>query len=135
MRRAAKRGKSAHKTLGVPNVSLNPPTQYLKKNSNEQLNKKPNVHHKHYHRPGYQHKLPEWQPIKASEIEANKTSQSRVDFTKRNIDVAKNLRPSRPRKYYVDDRHGNSHPLESSGLFPTYKMRKVNLIFSITSYF
>lgn len=122
IRRAAKRGKSAHKTLGVPNVALNPPGEFLRKQSS--IPKKPEVHHEHYHKPSYQHKLPDWQPIKASEKD-REASRSRVDFTKRNIEEAKNLRPVKPRKYYVDDRHGTVHALKPSGLFPTYRNRKV----------
>ncbi|XP_057329957.1 enkurin-like [Microplitis mediator] len=63
VKRASIHGKSAHKTFGVPRVSLNPPQEFLRKHSRNEI-QRTDIKHKHYHIPDYPHKLPEWKSPK-----------------------------------------------------------------------
>lgn len=128
VRSASAHGKSAHQTLGVPNVQLRSPSEFLRKNSRLEV-RRDDVKHKHYHIPNYQHKLPPWEKLKVDKNtptdDVDNVKSPRRDFKKRNIVDAKKLQPQKPRMYYVDDRIGNSHPLIPSGLYPFYRDRKV----------
>ncbi|XP_008543367.1 enkurin isoform X2 [Microplitis demolitor] len=112
VKRASTRGKSAHKTFGVPRVSLNPPQEFLRKHSRNEI-QRPDIKHKHYHIPDYQHKLPEWKSRKLSntsdKIPRNSTN-SEKNFKRDNIIKIKNTQAKKPILYYVDDRRGNSFP-------------------------
>lgn len=121
VKRASIRGKSAHKTLGVPRVSLNSPQEFLRKHSRNEI-KHPDIKHKHYHIPNYQHKLPEWKPQKlpnpnpSDKIPRN-TFDSGKNFKRDNIIKIKNTQAKKPILYYVDDRLGNSFPRKPNGSF------------------
>ncbi|XP_063978416.1 enkurin-like [Diachasmimorpha longicaudata] len=126
VRSASKEGKSSHKTLGVPNVRLRSPSEFLRKKSRLEI-KRDDINHKHYHIPNYQHKLPLWEKIKSSKKgtdtveDAEKDKSPHRNFAKRNIINAMKLQPRKPRMYYVDDRRGSSYPLIPSGLYPLYR--------------
>ncbi|CAD6222462.1 GSCOCG00000977001-RA-CDS [Cotesia congregata] len=119
VKRAFIRGKSAHKTLGVPRVSLNSPQEFLRKHSRNEI-KHSDIKHKHYHIPNYQHKLPEWKPQKltnpSDKIPRN-TVNSGKNFKQDNIVKVKNAQAKKPILYYVDDRLGNSFPRKPNGNF------------------
>ncbi|XP_015114584.1 enkurin [Diachasma alloeum] len=128
VRSASMEGKSSHKTLGVPNIRLRSPSEFLRKNSRLEM-KRDDINHKHYHIPNYQHKLPPWEKVKISKKKTDGVGDAEKDkspgrnFAKQNIIDAKKLQPRKPRMYYVDDRRGSSHPLIPSGLYPLYRDR------------
>ncbi|XP_034940322.1 enkurin [Chelonus insularis] len=108
VRRASVRGKSAHKTFGIPKVSLNPPTQFLRKKSRIEI-KRTDIKHKHYHIPNYPHGLPSWKSQKHIESSENIKNLGK-NFKKENTIKVKNSRAKKPRLYFADDRYGNSFP-------------------------
>ncbi|XP_024939462.1 enkurin [Cephus cinctus] len=125
------RSKSAHRTLGVPSVTLNPPSEYLKKRTRVEP-RRDDVKHVHYHRPDYQHKLPSWERIKKQSkseddlpaLPQDPLKTGRINFPKQNIINVKKSKAKQPRMRYVDTRFGDAHDLVPSGLLPSYLYRK-----------
>lgn len=124
IRSSVSSGKSAHKSLGVPKISLNPPTEFLRKYSRTET-KRTDIDHKHYRRPEYQHKLPEWQPIRLSKS-SNKSTDNPVntskDFQKENIEKARISVTKKPQLYPIDDRRGNTWPPKPNSINPATKI-------------
>ncbi|XP_011502257.1 PREDICTED: enkurin [Ceratosolen solmsi marchali] len=131
MKREIANTKSEHKTFGVPKVSLNLPSDFLKKNH---LNaEKPKVNHVHYRRPNYQHNLPKWTPIKMRtttsygqfpEFPHDPLKIGRLNFRKRNIENVKNFAGKHINLNLAYTRHGDNHDLIRSGLIPIYIHKK-----------
>ena len=125
--------KKSHQTLGLPVVPLNPPSQFLKKNSRNVPQK--HVKHVHYRRPGYQHELPKWKPMKIrpkpelEELPKDPVNLGRINFKKQNILEVKKSRPPEPVPLVVDSRFGDTQDLRKCGWLPMYIVKKV--IFSI----
>ncbi|XP_066588150.1 enkurin [Prorops nasuta] len=120
--------KFSHRTFGVPEVTLAPPSQFLKKRSRPVF--KVVVDHQHYHRESYQRKLPEWKPFKKAakaeiaELPKDPLTTGRINFRKKNIKSAQKLQPPEPKKRYADTRNGDTWDLISSGLYPVYIHKK-----------
>ncbi|KAG7208300.1 hypothetical protein KM043_014540 [Ampulex compressa] len=122
------REKSAHRTLGLPSVPLRPPAEYLKKKSRVE-HRRTDVKHEHARRPSFRCKLPSWEPVRVKiKDEPGEATKERIlegkDFRKENVLCVQRASARKPKKRYVDTRFGDSHPLEPSGLYPTYVHKK-----------
>ncbi|XP_058808147.1 enkurin-like [Phymastichus coffea] len=107
------RAKSAHKTLGLPCVGPTiRPSDFLKRRSG--VRPAVSVHHVHYRipLPG----LPKWS--------AKKPQRPIVDFTKKNVELANQLKAKLPEFKHVDTRRGDTYELMPSGLMPVYVHKK-----------
>ncbi|XP_051155737.1 enkurin [Leptopilina boulardi] len=128
IRTEVKSAKHAHRTFGLPSVHLNSPSEFLKKKS--RLLPEKHVAHVHYHRPEYQHKLPEWKPLKLSrksdldDLPKDSTIVGRINFRKENILKVKKSQPPEPVPRTVDSRFGDAQDLRTCGLMPIYVKKK-----------